>query len=127
MSLLTLPEEELETIIRGFLVQYVQAKMGGTGCRARACNISLTVSLGPRLLSFFAEVGAGAFKPVDFEAAIGADGVPPLVLSPGRRFREVEGKVDRVDLYQADGVAYLRVVDYKTGKRSSSFPICCMA
>ncbi|MFR1474910.1 MAG: PD-(D/E)XK nuclease family protein [Hydrogeniiclostridium mannosilyticum] len=34
VSLLTLSEEELETIIRGFLVQYVQAKMGGTGVQS---------------------------------------------------------------------------------------------
>ena len=39
VSLLTLSEEELETIIRGFLVQYVQAKMGGTGVQLSLIHI----------------------------------------------------------------------------------------
>ncbi len=29
----------------------------------------------------------------------------------------VDGKIDRVDLMDRDGVRYLRVVDYKTGKK----------
>lgn len=32
----------------------------------------------------------------------------------------IDGKVDRVDLLQRDGVQYLRVVDYKTGKKEFS-------
>ena len=121
VSLLTLSEEELETIIRGFLVQYVQAKMGGTGVQSPRMQYlfdRLSQAAAVVIRHIAEELEQSAFKPVDFEAAIGADGVPPLVLSlPDGGSVRLEGKVDRVDLYQADGVAYLRVVDYKTGKK----------
>ena len=64
------------------------------------------------------ELCQSRFEPVDFELPIGGDGIPPLAipLSDGGMV-SINGKVDRVDLFDRDGVQYLRVVDYKTGKK----------
>ena len=64
------------------------------------------------------ELCQSEFAPVDFELPVGEDGVPALSipLPDGGRV-SIDGKVDRVDLLQRDGVQYLRVVDYKTGKK----------
>ncbi len=69
------------------------------------------------------EFAQSDFRPRDFELTIGADtgregeehAIPPLsiVSDDGMNIR-LYGKIDRVDTYEADGVTYLRVVDYKT-------------
>ena len=59
------------------------------------------------------------FRPVDFELNIGNRGEiegTRYVLEDGST-AVVEGKIDRVDLYKADGADYVRVVDYKTGEK----------
>lgn len=70
------------------------------------------------------ELRQSRFVPTDFELEIGhlsADDAPridPMVLTlpDGARIR-VQGKVDRVDVYEQDGVSYVRVIDYKTGSK----------
>ena len=64
------------------------------------------------------ELAQSRFVPADFELPVGAGGVPAfeVPLSGGGTAR-VEGKIDRVDLYEEDGELYVRVVDYKTGKK----------
>lgn len=56
------------------------------------------------------------FVPLDFELTIGGD-IPALLIGEGEDAVVVRGKVDRVDGLQKDGATYLRVVDYKTGKK----------
>lgn len=58
------------------------------------------------------------FVPLEFELSFGDDGTLPAVVisEPGGELR-VNGKVDRVDGWVKDGRLYLRVVDYKTGRK----------
>lgn len=65
------------------------------------------------------EFEQSAFSPVDFELSISPGGdVPPMVFQTPTGARvQVEGRVDRVDTMEKDGVRYLRVVDYKTGSK----------
>ncbi|MCI8970175.1 MAG: ATP-dependent nuclease subunit B [Oscillibacter sp.] len=68
-----------------------------------------------------AELRCSDFVPLAFELSFG-DGpeadLPAVVISePGGELR-VRGKVDRVDGWLQDGKLYLRVVDYKSGKKS---------
>ncbi|MBQ8996218.1 MAG: PD-(D/E)XK nuclease family protein [Oscillospiraceae bacterium] len=59
------------------------------------------------------------FRPVDFELSIGKKGDiegTRYILGDGSS-AVVEGKIDRVDLFNSDGVGHVRVVDYKTGEK----------
>ena len=63
-------------------------------------------------LDLAGELGRSRFEPLRFEAQFNAP-VPDGSLS-------VTGIIDRVDGWENDGKLYLRVLDYKTGKRAFS-------
>jgi len=69
-----------------------------------------------------AELGKSDFVPCDFELAFGepAGTLPPVELTDGEVEISLQGVVDRVDGWLHDGKLYLRVVDYKTGRRAFS-------
>lgn len=65
------------------------------------------------------ELRCSDFVPLAFELSFG-DGkdLPAVVISEPDGELRVGGKVDRVDGWLKDGKLYLRVVDYKSGKKS---------
>lgn len=65
------------------------------------------------------EMRESDFVPLEFELSFGKDGkLPEVKISEPDSELRVNGKVDRVDGWLRDGKLYLRVVDYKTGKKS---------
>lgn len=65
------------------------------------------------------ELSRSDFEPLDFELRFAKDGpLPPAEITDGESSVSVSGLVDRVDGWIHDGVLYLRVVDYKTGRKS---------
>ena len=59
------------------------------------------------------------FKPIAFELGFGKNGdLPPVELTRGGVTVSVSGFVDRVDGWVDGGRLHLRVVDYKTGRKS---------
>lgn len=71
--------------------------------------------------SVVAELAASEFAPVRFELGFGrGKELPPVEVRNGITLR-LSGFVDRVDQWLHEGKRYLRVVDYKTGKKSFDF------
>lgn len=68
------------------------------------------------------ELSLSDFTPRDFELSFMRDGeLPPVTISEGGRELKINGIADRIDGYEKDGRLYLRVIDYKTGKKTFSF------
>jgi ATP-dependent helicase/nuclease subunit B len=67
-----------------------------------------------------AELAVSDFRPLRFELGFGgADAeLHPVTITEGDAELSLTGKVDRVDGWVHDGKLYLRVVDYKTGRKS---------
>lgn len=72
------------------------------------------------VLSIAEEMRQSDFVPVCFELGFGGrDGaLPAITVREGEAALSVSGKVDRIDGWLHEGKLYLRVVDYKTGKKS---------
>jgi ATP-dependent helicase/nuclease subunit B len=68
-----------------------------------------------------AELALSKFRPAAFELGFGRRGpLPPVTAENGVTVR-LSGFVDRVDCWVHEGKRYLRVVDYKTGKKAFDF------
>lgn len=71
------------------------------------------------------QVKQGEFVPYAHEISFSTKGfeqsVPPIIieLSNGDRMM-LEGQIDRVDLFDLDGKKYIKVIDYKSGKKKFS-------
>ena len=115
-----LPTDQQLSNIEMLTDQYVRTHLGGwedKTSRFKALLKRFTRSCLALVQHLFTELAQSAFVPVDFELSVGPNGqVPPYTLAlPGGQRIQVEGKIDRVDVMEQDGISYVRVVDYKTG------------
>ncbi len=68
------------------------------------------------------ELRGSRFCPVSCELAFSANGdMPPVTVEGNLASCKISGFVDRVDLYEDNGVTYVRVVDYKTGHKDFDY------
>lgn len=127
-ALASLSREQVFADAQKRVMDYVETVMGGTENKSARFAWLLTrliATCGGLLWQVVRELAQSRFEPVAFELPIGQPSgeeetacVEPLILTlpDGSRIR-VQGQVDRVDVYRKDGVAYVRVVDYKTGRK----------
>ena len=117
-------DAELLDYIKAVLTEYLDDKMGGSTDKSkrfmylfdRLCEIIMTVI--HRLKNEFV---SSEFKPCNFEFEIGED-IPAYNLPLDDGNVSITGSIDRVDVFEKDGIKYLRVIDYKTGKKD--FKLC---
>ena len=113
-------ESEIAQIVSDIIDEYIEKHFGGTeGKSDRFLYLLYRIkSTATKLvLHMVGELSQSDFTPVDFELGVGTD-IPDysVELKDGLRLT-VRGSVDRVDRCDADGVSYIRVIDYKTGAK----------
>ncbi len=110
----------LRATVEQVLNKYAQEKMGGIEGKSKRFIflynhlIETCMAIIDRLKSEFSK---GAFEPVGFEVEVGSDDIPPYELPLENGKVSIYGSVDRVDLMEKDGIKYIRIIDYKTGKK----------
>ena len=118
----TFPEEELRTLAQAAVERYVSEELGGLEhetARFRYLFRRLLKSVYAVVDNVAEELRASRFQPISFELGFGAGkDLPPVELSVDGMTVSISGFVDRVDGWEHDGRLYLRVVDYKTGRKT---------
>ncbi len=78
------------------------------------------------VLDMVGELRQSDFVPLDFELSFTEGGdIPPCQIESGDAHLKIKGFVDRLDGWERDGQLYIRVVDYKTGKKKFSLSDVC--
>lgn len=121
-ELLAYSDEKLLADIKELILTYAEENMGGIGLfsgreKYRLDRMALSAR---RLVRHVAqELSQSQFKPKHFELNLGtAPEFPPLKIEDGEGgLITVGGTIDRVDMFERDGKEYVRVIDYKTGKK----------
>ncbi len=112
--------------IHTLLLEYVETELGGMQDKTARFRylMSLVENTAFSLLWFVVnEMAQSEFQPAEYELSIGGSGgvpSPTVSLENNEGTVHLTGKVDRVDLYRRGDEVFVRVVDYKTGKKTFS-------
>ncbi len=113
----------LAAMVRRYTEEYAQAVIDGYGeksARFRYLFSRLRETALMIVENVLDELDSSDFRPLAFELGFGGRNgqMPAITVTAGDTTLSVTGKVDRVDGWLKDGRLYLRVVDYKTGRKS---------
>ena len=114
-------KEELHRIVKHYVDLYAETQIDRyheKSARFRYLFGRLRHTAMAIIENIAAELAESDFKPMAFELDFSAKGdLPAVTIQESDTTMSVGGKVDRVDGWVHDGKLYLRVVDYKTGKK----------
>lgn len=114
-------DQELGEICDGFIGQYVREELNDFGEKTNRFRYLFNRLCGDvrRVVADMAgEMRKSDFVPLDFELDFGRDKrLPPVAIGQGEDRLELTGIADRVDGWVHGGKLYLRVIDYKTGRK----------
>ena len=118
----TLSKDKLHALVRASIEEYIDRVLPDLcekSARFRYLFNRLCAAVERIMDEVSEELQSSDFEPLAFELEFGADGqLPAITIREENGTARVAGKVDRVDGWLHDGKLYLRVVDYKTGKKS---------
>ena len=114
--------DRVAELTRQAVEQYVREELGGLEQQSERFQYlfrRLLRSVQTVVDNVTQEIWASKFRPISFELGFGSGkDLPPVELTVGDVTLSITGFVDRVDGWEKDGRLYLRVVDYKTGRKS---------
>ncbi|WP_300820865.1 PD-(D/E)XK nuclease family protein, partial [uncultured Oscillibacter sp.] len=117
-------QDALHALIRKYIEEYVEKELRNfqnRNARFRYLFARLRTTAYAVMDQAAEELRRSDFVPLAFELSFG-DGpesdIPAVVISEPDGELRIGGKVDRVDGWLKDGKLYLRVVDYKSGKKA---------
>ncbi|MBU5434587.1 PD-(D/E)XK nuclease family protein [Pseudoflavonifractor sp. MSJ-37] len=117
-----LDAEPLRALTKTQVDRYVEEELGGLERetpRFRYLFRRLLKSVYAVVDNVVDELSRSDFQPIDFELGFGrGKDLPPVQIRAGGITVSVSGFVDRVDGWVEGDKLYLRVVDYKTGRKS---------
>ena len=115
-------EEDLHALVRRYIDQYAVEELGdleGRNARFRYLFARLRSTAYAVVDQIAEEMRCSDFVPLAFELSFGDSGeLPAVTVSEPDAELRIGGKVDRVDGWVKDNKLYLRVVDYKSGKKA---------
>lgn len=123
--------EQVERLAEEYVDEYVSKELNDfTGRSARFIYLfnRLRSTVRSVALDMAEELRLSDFEPLDFELSFSdtdGDGLPAIEVGSGEESMSLVGVADRVDGWVHNGKLYLRVVDYKTGKKSFSLSDVC--
>ncbi len=117
-----LAERELDELTRKYTNVYIETVLGNfrdKSSRFKYLFNRLQKDVYEIVRNMAQELKNSNFEPVDFELDFSHSGdLPPVTISEGDTEVSVNGKVDRVDGWLCGDKLYLKIVDYKTGKKA---------
>lgn len=119
-----LERKQLKELMTKWVQQYITDELGDLTqqtARFRYLFNRLLNSVELIVMNVADELRHSDFQPISFELGFGkGKDLPPVTLKENGLTISISGFVDRVDGWENNGRLYLRVVDYKTGKKSFS-------
>ena len=114
--------DKLDALTDEIVARYIREELGGLAeetPRFRYLFHRLLKPVRAVVRNVAEELSASDFKPIAFELGFGSGkNLPPVELEVDGVTISISGFVDRVDGWVKDGRLNLRVVDYKTGRKS---------
>lgn len=116
-----LSPEERRALVEEVIRRYADEELGGLegqSPRFRYLFGRLRKTVLAVVENVAGELSRSDFRPIAFELGFGGGGeLPPVRFTSDGVTISLSGFVDRVDGWERDGKLYLRVVDYKTGRK----------